>query len=124
MHIPVLCFSYTVFKKGFTMVFQMLGVLSKSVEQWVVYTPLSVNVFVTLATRQHLESSICSLLSINVTKSFTLLLFVITTCFSLIRPSSGVIVTEAGILSCHFSQYAINIWNAIVKLFLNTPVYS
>jgi hypothetical protein len=44
--------------------------------------------------------SICSLLSINVTKSFTFLLFVDTTCFGLTRPSSGVIVhfTEAGAL--------------------------
>jgi hypothetical protein len=49
--------------------------------------------------------SICSLLFINVTKSFTFLLFVDTTCFGLTRPSSGVIVhfTEAGALLCHFS---------------------
>jgi hypothetical protein len=49
--------------------------------------------------------SICSLLSINVTKSFYLLLFVDTTCFGLTRPSSSVIVhfTEPGALLCHFS---------------------
>jgi hypothetical protein len=27
----------------------------QDVEQWIVYTPLSVNVFVTLATQKHLE---------------------------------------------------------------------